>query len=103
MDEDSKGKCLTFQSKPCKVVLQVVDGRKEDFHVQNEFLGHPDGLEVLSIADLPEHIRNACSTGLLIGGQYTAPSQAHARSSTEGADLRPYPIDLLFHPDLLLT
>ena len=44
------------------MVLEIVDSTKEDLDMQNKFLCHPDGIKILPITDLPEHIRYARST-----------------------------------------
>jgi hypothetical protein len=38
------------------MVFEVVNCGKENFDMENEFLGHPDCFLVLPAADLPEHI-----------------------------------------------
>lgn len=47
------------------MVLEIIDSTKKDLHMKNKFLGHPDGIKILPIADLPQHIRYARSTGFL--------------------------------------
>ena len=59
----------TLEVKPCAIVLEIIDSAEKDLHVQNKFLRHPDGIKVLPIADLPQHIRNARSTGFLKSGK----------------------------------
>ena len=55
----------TLEAKPCAMVLEIVDSTEKDLYMQNKFLRHPDGIKVLPIADLPQHIRYARSTGFL--------------------------------------
>lgn len=70
--------------------------------MQYELLGHPDGVQVLSIADLPQHVGNARSAGLFECRQNTALSQTHRLHLKQWGNSRPYPIHLLLHSDLLL-
>jgi hypothetical protein len=42
----------TFHVEPREMKFEVVYGRKEDLYMQYKLLGHPDGFQVLSIADL---------------------------------------------------
>ena len=55
----------TFHVEPRKMVFKVVNRREQHFHVQYELLGHPNGIQVLPIADLSQHIRDTGSTRLL--------------------------------------
>jgi hypothetical protein len=55
----------TLEAKPSAMVLEIVDSTEKDLHMQNKLLRHPDGIQVLPIADLPQHIRYARSTGFL--------------------------------------
>ena len=93
----------TFEFESCEVVLKIVNGRKEHLYMQDELLSHPDGLEVLPVADLAQHVGNARCTGLLKGRQYTMFDEYRLPTEVDGrGNSRPYPIHLLFHPDLLL-
>ena len=47
------------------MVFEVVDRAKKDLDVKNELLGHAYGVQVLPVADLPQHIRDAGSARLL--------------------------------------
>lgn len=49
------------------MVLEIINGSKEDLHMKDEFLRHPDRIKILAITDLPQHIRYARSTGFLKG------------------------------------
>lgn len=57
------------------MVFQVVNSGKENFDMQDEFLGHPDGVEILSVANLPQHVGYARGARLLEGRQHAARSQ----------------------------
>jgi len=46
----------TFHANACKMKLQVVDSGKQNLYVQDKLLRHPDGFEVLPVADLPQHV-----------------------------------------------
>jgi hypothetical protein len=46
---------LTFDVNVCKVELEVIDGRKQDFDVKDEFLSTPDGIEIEPVANMPQH------------------------------------------------
>ena len=48
----SPGCGRAFQSVDCKMVFEVIDRSEEDLDVKDEFLGHPDSVQILSIADL---------------------------------------------------
>jgi hypothetical protein len=39
------------------VALKVIDSAEQDFHMQNKLLGHPDGIKILPVANLSQHIR----------------------------------------------
>ena len=45
--------------------FEVVNCCKQHFDVKNELLRHPDRFQVLPVADLSQHVRNARSAGLL--------------------------------------
>jgi len=47
------------------MVLEIVDSTEKDLDMQNKFLCHPDGIKILPITDLPQHVRYARSTGFL--------------------------------------
>jgi hypothetical protein len=47
------------------MVFEIIDRTEEDLNVKDELLGHTYGVQILSVADLPQHIRNACSAGFL--------------------------------------
>lgn len=49
------------------MILEIINSTEKDFHVKNEFLRHPDRIQVLPITDLPQHVRYARSTGFLEG------------------------------------
>jgi hypothetical protein len=61
MDADMRSR-HTLEAKPCAMVLEIVDSTEEDLHMQDKFLCHPDGIKILPIIDLPQHIRYARST-----------------------------------------
>jgi hypothetical protein len=50
--------------------LKVVNGREQDLDVEYELFGHADRLEVLPVAYVPEHVRDAGRTGLFEGRQH---------------------------------
>ena len=43
----------------------VVDSPKEDFYMQYKLHRHPDGIKVLPIADMAQHVRYTSSARLL--------------------------------------
>jgi hypothetical protein len=57
----TQGGDITFQAVACKMVFEVINRSEEDLDVKDELLGHPDSVQVLSIADLSQHIRDAGS------------------------------------------
>jgi hypothetical protein len=38
------------------MVFEVVDRAKKDFDVEDELLGHTYSVQILPVADLPQHI-----------------------------------------------
>jgi hypothetical protein len=74
----------TFGFGGTEVVGEIVNGGKEGFDVQDKFFGHVDAIEVVTAADLTEHLGNASGAALF-----------------EGAEDSPYSIDLLFNCTLL--
>ena len=57
----------TLQVESRAMILEIINSTEKDFHVKNEFLRHPDRIQVLPITDLPQHVRYARSTGFLEG------------------------------------
>lgn len=57
------------------MVFEVIDCAEEDFNVKDELLSHTYSVEILSIADLPQHIGDASSARLLEGRQDTNVAQ----------------------------
>ena len=70
--------------------------------MQYEFLRHSNSFKILTITDLPQHVRYASRTRLLKRRQYA--NKMALNDSFIGCQansyLRPYPIDLLLHPYL---
>jgi hypothetical protein len=47
------------------MVFEVVDRAEKDLNVKDELLGHTYGVQILPVADLPQHIRDAGSARFL--------------------------------------
>jgi hypothetical protein len=69
--------------------------------VKYELLRHPDGIQVLSVADLSQHVGDTCSTRLLERGKDARVSVQTNTVRASTLRLRPDTINLLFHCDLL--
>ena len=54
------------------MVFEVVDRAEKDLDVKNELLGHAYGIQILPVADLPQHIRDAGSARFLKRRQDTS-------------------------------
>ena len=50
----------TFQLESLHRVVQPIGGRKEDFDVENELFGYQDTVDVGTITDMQQHIRDTC-------------------------------------------
>jgi hypothetical protein len=55
----------TLQAVAGEMVFEIIDRTEEDLNVKDELLGHTYGVQILSVADLPQHIRNARSARFL--------------------------------------
>lgn len=51
----------TFQTVASEMVFEVIDGSEEDLDMKDELLSHPDSVQILSVANLSQHIRDAGS------------------------------------------
>ena len=56
---------LTLVVEPSKVRLKIIDRCEKNFHVQDELFRHTYSFQILPVTDLPQHVRNARSAGLL--------------------------------------
>jgi hypothetical protein len=63
-DDENRHKNMehTFDASPREYPLEIIDCAKEDLDVKDELFGHADGVEVGAVADLAEHVGDACST-----------------------------------------
>lgn len=73
---------LTFHVQTRKVILQVVYSCEQDLDVQDELLRHSYCIDVLPIANLPEHVRDARRTRLFKCRQDTVNQSTDVRSHT---------------------
>jgi hypothetical protein len=68
--------------------------------MQDELFSHPDGVKILTVADLPQHVRDASRTRLFESRQDTVTVRYESPTIIKKVHIRPYPIDLLLHPNL---
>jgi hypothetical protein len=59
----------TLQVKPSAMILKIIYSAEKNLHMKYELLRHPDGIKVLPVTNLPQHIRYACSAGFLESGE----------------------------------
>lgn len=76
----------TFPTDLPESCIEVIDGSEEGLDVQYESFCHLHAIEVLPVADVPQHLRYTGSTALL-----------------ECAENGPYPVNLCLDMLLLLA
>ena len=85
------------------MVFEVVDRAEKNFDVKDELLGHTYGIQVLSVADLPQHIGDTGSAGFFERRQdANHGTVSEFRRGETNLCLRPDSVYLLLHTDLFL-
>lgn len=52
----------TFDVQSLKMELKIIDGSEQNLDMKDKFLGHSNGIKILSIADLSQHVGDASGT-----------------------------------------